>query len=84
MCDLANDDIRDWEENDINEYVTSAKKAKNKNKYDTDLYWYMYDYVTGIAFQKYYERDTEKGNILAMFDRKYIRQINSTFNNARV
>lgn len=80
LCEMANDEISDWEDKD--EIASKARSAKNK--YDTDLYGYMYDYVTGIGFKKYYERDAVKGNILAMFDRKYIQTINTTFNNARV
>jgi hypothetical protein len=50
---------------------------------DTTLYGVLYDYVTGIAFTKYYEKDNVKGSILATFGQKYIDQINTTFNNAR-
>ena len=51
--------------------------------YDSDLFWAMYDYAIGLSFDKYYPFDSEKGTILATFDRKYINIINTTFNNAR-
>lgn len=51
--------------------------------YDSTLYWKIYDYATGIAFDKYYQKDGQKGDILASFDRNYVNIINTTFNNAR-
>lgn len=51
--------------------------------YDSTLYWTFYDVVIGISFEKYYPIDTTKGEILATFDRGYIDQINTTFNNAK-
>lgn len=51
--------------------------------YDTTLYNILYDYVTGIAFTKYYPKDTIKGSILAAFPRAYVNTINTVFNNAR-
>ncbi len=82
LTEMAYDEIADWE--DKEDIANDALTCKKKDMYDSDLYWYMYDYVTGIGFEKYYEKDTMKGNILAMFDRKYIQTINTTFNNARV
>lgn len=58
-------------------------KASTGDAYDSDLYWVMYDYAIGIAFDKYYPYDSTKGTKLSCFDRKYIRKINNTFNNAR-
>jgi hypothetical protein len=60
-----------------------ASKRYGFDAYDSDLYWMFYDYVIGISFEKYYLRDEAKGSILATFDRTYINEINSTFNNAR-
>lgn len=51
--------------------------------YDSSLYWKIYDYATGIAFSKYYQKDSIKGEILSSFDRDYVNIINKTFNNAR-
>ncbi|MCR5349896.1 MAG: hypothetical protein K6E20_02790 [Acholeplasmatales bacterium] len=83
LLEMQSDEIADWE--DKEDIASAAKACKNEDElYDCDLYWYMYDYVTGIGFEKYYEKDTMKGNILAMFDRKYISTINTTFNNARI
>ena len=50
---------------------------------ETDLYGLLYDYVTGLAFDKYYEKDSTKGEILATFSQDYIDQIYTAFNNAR-
>ena len=50
----------------------------------TTLYGVLYDYVTGIAFNKYYEKDSTKGQILASFSQDYIDQIFTAFNNARI
>ena len=61
----------------------SKEEFKTMNVEDTTLYGVLYDYVTGIAFTKYYEKDNVKGSILATFGQKYIDQINTTFNNAR-
>ena len=47
------------------------------------LYDAIYDYATGISFDKYYPYDGVKGSILAAFSRQYIKQINTSFNNAR-
>ena len=80
---LQEDEIADWENKE--DVSSEALSCKNEEElFDCELYWYMYDYVTAIGFEKYYEKDTTKGNILAMFDRKYISTINTTFNNARV
>lgn len=62
---------------------TFEEESKTMNIEDTTLYGVLYDYVTGIAFTKYYEKDNVKGSILATFGQKYIDQINTTFNNAR-
>ena len=51
--------------------------------YESTLYNILYDYVTGIAFMKYYPKDTTKGSILAAFPRAYVNTINTVFNNAR-
>ena len=61
----------------------SKEEFKTMNVEDTTLYGVLYDYVTGIAFTKYYEKDNVRGSILATFGQKYIDQINTTFNNAR-
>ena len=47
------------------------------------LYDAIYDYATGLSFDKYYPADGVKGSILAAFTRQYIKQINTAFNNAR-
>ena len=69
---------------EVKDDFQSASKARGFDAYDSDLYWMFYDYVIGIAFEKYYEKDAAKGSILAVFDRTYINQINATFNNARI
>ena len=57
---------------------------EDEDTFDTDNYYdAIYDYAIGISFRKYYPLNTKKGNILATFDRQYIKQINTTFNNAR-
>lgn len=74
------------------EDVANEFDPKDGDPYDSDLYWLFYDYVIGVSFSKYYEGDEyleennlePKGNILALFDRKYVNKINTTFNNARV
>lgn len=64
------------------------------NKYDTTLFWNVYDRAIGIAFEKYYPKEVEinlpnggikkyKGDILANFQRSYVNTINRTFDNAR-
>ena len=63
-------------------YVQAAK-ASSGDEYDSDLYWMMYDYALGIAFNKYCPEDSTKGTKLSYFSRKYIQKINNTFNNAR-
>lgn len=50
---------------------------------DTTLYNKIYDYATGLAFQKYYPKNEVKGSILQAFPRSYVNTINTTFNNAR-
>ena len=72
--------------------VADEFDPKDGDPYDSDLYWLFYDYAIGLSFAKYYENDEyleannlePKGNILALFDRKYVNRINVTFNNARV
>lgn len=62
----------------FNEEVASGTDA-----YSTSLYSLFYDSVIGIAFDKYYDKDSVKGDILTNFNRKYVNRINTTFNNAR-
>ena len=76
----------------FNQEVADEFDPKDGDPYDSDLYWLFYDYAIGLSFAKYYENDEyleannlePKGNILALFDRKYVNRINVTFNNARV
>ncbi len=85
LVDLADSSI-------FTDEVAEEFDPKDGDPYDSDLYWLFYDYVIGISFSKYYESDEyleennlePKGNILALFDRKYVNRINTTFNNARV
>ncbi len=70
---FSNDDVALYEE----------EISDNVDPYDSTLYWKIYDYATGIAFDKYYQKDGQKGDILASFDRSYVNIINTTFNNAR-
>ena len=62
---------------------TFDEEIQSLAKEDTELYGLLYDYVTGIAFDKYYEKDVVKGQILASFSQDYIDQIFTAFNNAR-
>mgnify|MGYP004608238965 FL=1 len=59
------------------------EEIKSTSISNTTLYSTIYDYVTSIAFGKYYDKDIVKGNILSAFPRTYINSINTTFNNAR-
>ena len=62
-----------------------AKPIKQTDDFDElDIYWGFYNYALSIAFYKYYPENGKKGSILGCFDRKYVNQINKTFNNARV
>ena len=62
-----------------------AKPIKQTDDFDElDIYWGFYNYALAIAFYKYYPENGKKGSILGCFDRKYVNQINKTFNNARV
>lgn len=68
---------------DEDEALYLEESNDNVDPYDSTLYWKIYDYATGIAFNKYYQKDSVKGNILATFNRDYVNIINTTFNNAR-
>lgn len=63
------------------EYKNEVKSGTDT--YDTTLYYKIYDYATGIAFDKYYPKNQVKGSILQTFSRNYVNTINTTFNNAR-
>ena len=67
----------------VDETEFSEDVDNSGDVYDSDLFWAMYDYAIGLSFAKYYPIDSDKGTILATFDRKYINIINTTFNNAR-
>jgi spermidine/putrescine-binding protein len=75
---LADDSIFNEESAEVFEEQISEMPAE-----ETDLYGLLYDYVTGIAFNKYYQKDSTKGEILATFTQDYIDQIYTAFNNAR-
>lgn len=66
---------------DEEEFQSEVKGGTDK--YDTSLYYKVYDYATGIAFAKYYPENEIKGSILNSFSRNYVNTINTTFNNAR-
>lgn len=76
---LSNDDFTISDETLFNEELKSGVDA-----YDSTLYYKVYDYATGIAFDKYYPKTEVKGKILHSFSRNYVNTINTTFNNARV
>ena len=63
--------------------VGLADEATFEDVEEDALYDAIYDYATGISFDKYYPYDGVKGSILAAFSRQYIKQINTSFNNAR-
>jgi spermidine/putrescine-binding protein len=75
---LADDSIFNEEAAEVFEEQISEMPAE-----ETDLYGLLYDYVTGIAYNKYYQKDSTKGEILATFTQDYIGQIYTAFNNAR-
>ena len=76
-------DIVALNETEFTKEIEDDFKASTGDAYDSDLYWMMYDYALGIAFNKYYPEDSTKGTKLSYFSRKYIQKINNTFNNAR-
>lgn len=78
LVDLRNEVFT---EEDLSLY--QEEKNDGVDDYDSSLYWKIYDYATGIAFDKYYQKDGSKGDILATFSRGYVNIINTTFNNAR-
>ena len=47
------------------------EEIKSTSISNTTLYSTIYDYVTSIAFGKYYDKDIVKGNILSAFPRTY-------------
>ena len=65
------------------EVLFKEETKSGTDEYDSSLYYKIYDYATGIAFDKYYNKNEIKGTILNSFDRKYINKLNTTFNNAR-
>ncbi len=81
--DVYNDLVA-LKDTEFNQEMEDDFKASTGDEYDSDLYWVMYDYAIGIAFDKYYPYESTKGTKLSCFDRKYIRKINNTFNNARI
>ena len=76
---LADDSVFDTDAWDTYQEQVNGKVPLD----ETELFGLLYDYVTGIAFSKYYEKDTTKGEILATFPQSYIDQIFTAFNNAR-
>lgn len=78
LVDLKNYEYTDEDKATFEEEIESGADLE-----DTTLYGLFYDTLTGLAFEKYYPKDTTKGEILATFSRTYINQINATFNNAR-
>ncbi|MDE5715455.1 MAG: hypothetical protein K2I42_04915 [Anaeroplasmataceae bacterium] len=71
-----------------------SERTSKIDAYDSSLYWKIYDMAIGIAFGKYYKEEENillpdgsikkyRGDILPCFERNYINQINTTFNNAR-
>ncbi len=90
-------DIRNLENVEFtNEDATlfQTEKTSGVDAYDSSLYWKIYDMAIGISFGKYYKAEEHillpdgsikkyRGNILPCFERNYINQINTTFNNAK-
>lgn len=76
-------DIDEFDADALTEFKSSAKSSDPKSFNDSDFYWAAYNYALAIAFKKYYPEDGKVGSILGCFDRKYVNQINNTFNNAR-
>ncbi len=68
---------------DEDEKQYQEEKDAGTDLYDSTLYYKVYDYATGLAFQKYYPQNEVKGSILQAFPRSYVNTINTTFNNAR-
>ena len=61
----------------------TAKSSDPDSYNDSDPYWAAYNSVLAIAFEKYYPKNGKVGSILGCFDRHYVNEINTTFNNAR-
>ena len=76
-------DLKNYEYTDEDKDTFTEEMNDGTDPLDSTLYALFYDTLTGLAFEKYYPKDTTKGEILATFSRTYINQINATFNNAR-
>ena len=76
-------DIEDFDNDSLDEFNASASSTNPDSYNDSDFYWAAYNYALSVAFDKYYPKEGKVGSILGCFDRKYINQINNTFNNAR-
>lgn len=75
--------LREEEFNSSDENEFKAELKDGTDAYDSTLYYKVYDYATGIAFDKYYPKESTTGTILNAFSRSYVNTINTTFNNAR-